>query len=601
MLNPNNNRLDYGQVLAPPVGYSLDFAVGTTYSLDLDALVGISIALGLSGDTDSDLLKNPICMLEALRTIGDKVALFCEGGQIYIPNKPTALYILLEKIVFQVSTQKKKGIAGYPSFHPKFWLIRYVNDVREVVYRVVVLSRNLTFDRSWDVTFAMDGKLTKDQTNKNAPVGDFLNYLSKSLSTDENSKKKQKKIKSIIKELNNVEFELDSKEFFDFEFLPVGIKGHTIQNDGFNPLFKDKFDELLVMSPFLSKNTIGEFNYRNSNADCMLFTRAMSLDKLTPAYCSNFRIFRIKDAVVDGESAISEDNASYQKQDIHAKMYMVKKYSDSYLYLGSLNASHNASYGNVEFMIRLSSKNRYLNMTKLSESLFNGSEDNVDNPFQEATLSDSITVDENEEIKNKLDSVIKEINRSKPTAVAKFNEGFYDVIVSFSSMIETEYKVTISPLLSNKIATMDNSVLFKSLQITQLSNFYRIAVSDGERTVERVIIINTDGIPEDREREVVSSVVEDKNCFYRYIAFLLGDDYLVSALENVDGKESNGAGYHARSNQIPALYEKMLQTAATNKDRFKEIDYLIKVISKDGIVPEDFEALYNSFKKVVKV
>ena len=33
MLNPNNDRLDYGQVLAPPSDYKLDFAIGTTYSL----------------------------------------------------------------------------------------------------------------------------------------------------------------------------------------------------------------------------------------------------------------------------------------------------------------------------------------------------------------------------------------------------------------------------------------------------------------------------------------------------------------------------------------------------------------------------------------
>ena len=34
MLNPNQDRLDYGQVLTPPVGFQLDFAVGTTYSLE---------------------------------------------------------------------------------------------------------------------------------------------------------------------------------------------------------------------------------------------------------------------------------------------------------------------------------------------------------------------------------------------------------------------------------------------------------------------------------------------------------------------------------------------------------------------------------------
>ena len=100
MLNPNNDRLDYGQILAPPSGFHLDFAVGTTYSLDLDALVGASLALGLSEETDSELMNNPVCLLEALRSTGDKVALFCEGGQIHMPNHVTALYILLEKMVF---------------------------------------------------------------------------------------------------------------------------------------------------------------------------------------------------------------------------------------------------------------------------------------------------------------------------------------------------------------------------------------------------------------------------------------------------------------------------------------------------------------------
>lgn len=44
MLNPNNNRLDYGDILSPPNNYQLDFAIGTTYSLDLDALVGAAIS-----------------------------------------------------------------------------------------------------------------------------------------------------------------------------------------------------------------------------------------------------------------------------------------------------------------------------------------------------------------------------------------------------------------------------------------------------------------------------------------------------------------------------------------------------------------------------
>lgn len=609
MLNPNNDRLDYGQVLAPPDNYTLDFAIGTTYSLDLDALVGACIALGLSEETDSDLMKNPICLLEALRATGDKVALFCEGGQIHTPNNITSLYILLEKIVFQVSTAKRKGIAKFPSFHPKFWLIRYVDENGTPLYRVVVLSRNLTFDRSWDVTFTMDGKVNGRKTLKTSPVIDFVSYLTSNLSSDENSKAKLKKIRTIIRELPYVHFELNSREFEDFEFLPTGVKSadggfHSTNDKPFAPLFEDSFHEILIISPFLTNSVIKDFIDRNkyiNHTDYMLFTRAMSLGKLNPNDCADFRIFTMKDAVVDGESTISEEMQQAQKQDIHAKVYMVRKYSDTYLYLGSLNASHNAIKGNVEFTIMLKAKNRYLNMKKLSESLFNGSEDNPSNPFQEVKLTDTVVIDEEQEKQNILDSYIKEINRMKPTARVICNADNYDISINFSKYESSEYTVTVSPLLSNKIELISENVLFKSLALTQLSEFYKISVSDGTNSVQRVIVIPTEGMPEDREKAVVSSIVEDKECFYRYIAFLLGDSYVLSALETANSAEIMGKRNTHNSVQIPALYEKMLQTAATAPERFKEIDYLIKAISADGVIPEQFEELYNVFKKAVKL
>ena len=50
----------------------------------------------------------------------------------------------------------------------------------------------------------------------------------------------------------------------------------------------------------------------------------------------------MKDLIVDGEEAFSDgDNDTTeekQKQDIHAKVYLKTKYSDSELFLGSLNA-----------------------------------------------------------------------------------------------------------------------------------------------------------------------------------------------------------------------------------------------------------------------
>lgn len=602
MLNPNNDRLDYGQVLSPPLNYKLDFAIGTTYSLDLDALVGACIALGLSEETDSELMNNPVCLLEALRTTGDKVALFCEGGQIHIPNNITALYILLEKMVFQVMTKKRKGVAKFPSFHPKFWLIRYINEKKEPLYRVVVLSRNLTFDRSWDVTFCMDGYKKTTATDKNYPVGDFLSYLIKQLPNNENASAKSKKIKSIIKELSNIHFELNSKEFYDFDFIPVGVKDseggfHSIEN---YPLFNDSFHEILIMSPFVSNGVIKDFNERNtwiSHTDYTLITRASELGKLKPEDCSNFEIYTMKDAVVDGESSISEEESSVQKQDIHAKIYMVRKYSDSDLYIGSLNASHNAIYGNIEFMIRLKSKNRYLNLEKLKESLMGT--DDKENPFQLIPMEHIGKLQETE-VSHALDTYIKELNRLEPYANVIANENSYDIAVTFPNF-KSDYKVKISPLLSNKVSDVEENILFTSLELTQLSEFYKITVSDGENTISRIIIIPTEGIPDDREKAIVSSVVNDKNCFYRYVAFLLGDNYILSALEaNDKNGEVNYDGKSVQHIQMPALYEKMLRTAATSPEKLKEIDNLINAVSDDGVIPEHFEELYNTFKKAVK-
>ena len=603
MLNPNYNRLDYGQILAPNPGYSLDFAVGTTYSLDLDALVGASLALGLSEETDSELMNNPICLLEALRCTSDKIALFCEGGQIHLPSKVTSLYILLEKIVFSVKTAKQSGMASYPSFHPKFWLIRYKNATEDLYYRVVVMSRNLTFDRSWDISYYMDGKPIRKTNKKNDPICDFLKYLLAQLPSSNNGKAKAKLIRELINELPNVEFSPSEKEFVDYEFIPNGINRtyKIIEHE----LFTETFHEALIISPFISGDIIRNFNDRNSNSPIenpryALFTRELSLGKLKPEDVDNFEIYTLRDRVIDGESELSDDTMLAQKQDIHAKVYMIKKYSTSNLYLGSLNASHNAVYGNIEFMLKLTTKNRYLNMDKLKESLFCGDEDSDDNPFQRINLENAIIIKEDTET-NDLNSIIKDFVRCNPKAVAnKDSDDHYSIKLEIDVFDVKGHAVLIRPLLSNKTRPIEREIFFEVLTIDQLSEFYVLSVSNEEKPIERVIIIQTEGLPDNREKAVVSNMINgDVNCFYRYIAFLLGDDSILSSLETSFLSENTGDTQNHTAYNLPALYEKMLKTAATDPEKFKGIDYLIKAISDDGIIPEDFKKLYETFKKAV--
>ena len=145
-------------------------------------------------------------------------------------------------------------------------------------------------------------------------------------------------------------------------------------------------------------------------------------------------------------------------------------------------------------------------------------------------------------------------------------------------------------------------MLFEDLDKIRLSEFFVVSVSkkeaDDESTVERVIKVPTCGLPEDREKDVISSVVNDKEAFIRYVAFLLGDKYILSVMEAESGFGSNSSNL-SFSIQLPELYEKMLKASLYSPEKFDELEFLIRTLSGDDVIPEGFEELYDTFKQVV--
>lgn len=284
-------------------------------------------------------MQNPIGMLNALQKVSDKIVLFCEAGQIKVPTKPTALSILLEKMVVEVALPKDRQLGRYPAFHPKTWILAYVNAEGDKKYRFVVMSRNLTFDRSWDISFAMDSSKNVRQKKKTQPICDFLDYLVTNVhNTSNNAGKKRNLIRGLCADIKDVSFSLDSKIFGeDFEVLPLGIgkNAYRMQED---ILFckergnaNSTFNELVVMSTFLSESVIADFNLTDrALSDCKrtLVTRRSELGKLKASDVDNFTIYALKDEIIDGEEEISDELADKKKQDIHAKIYLRRKYSD---------------------------------------------------------------------------------------------------------------------------------------------------------------------------------------------------------------------------------------------------------------------------------
>jgi len=172
MLSPNERHL-YIEALKPPAGYSFDRGVATTFSLDLITLLIAPLSFALfECREEKELYLDRLDILEALRRAADKLAVFCQRGRIYIPSTSSLLYSYLEQMVVEAEAPGENGV-----FHPKIWLLRYISDDNHVIYKLLCLSRNITFDCSWDTILVLEGELSGKKSLRNQPLVDFIRYL----------------------------------------------------------------------------------------------------------------------------------------------------------------------------------------------------------------------------------------------------------------------------------------------------------------------------------------------------------------------------------------------------------------------------------------
>lgn len=593
------DRINYGEVLMPPIGYRIEKAIGTTYSLDLETLTAVSISLGLIEDTDSELISNPISMLNALQKVSDKITVFCEAGQIKLPTKANALCLMLEKMVIPVKLPYDKKINRYPAFHPKMWLLEYINAEGDKKYRFVIMSRNMTFDHSWDVACAMDGEVAEDaDSNKTAPLIAFLQFLKKQISREfVNSKRQNNDVNYFIKALPRITFLVDQK-FSDYDIYPLGIGGEGYRMIA-DPLFTENFHELVVMSPFLTGSVISGLNDPGktlTGTTRTLITRQSELPKIAGGKASNFNVYVMKDDVVDGEGTISDgedttSNDEQRQQDIHAKIFIRKKYNAVDLYLGSMNASYAAINSNIELVLKLRTKKSVLDGAAFLDDIMGEDKTANKNPFELAVF-DNVDQQESLSVRDEAEQLIKKICRIKMKASVTQAGDRYDIRIT-TAVTDGFDNVKIRTLSSNKSSELLSEIEFLSLSLLQLSEFYVLEATIDDCTLERVIMIPTVGLPEERAAEAVKSVVKDKKSFIEYVAFVLGDDYVQSFLESKTAA-GNGGEWDS-NNAMPAVYEKMLKTSLSNPDKLGEIQYITKIVEEEGIIPLEFREMYEVF------
>lgn len=564
------NRLDYGSMLMPDIGYDVDFAVAFTYSLDLEALLGVPVSLGLlDDDMDTRLIDNPFFLLEAIRKSSDKIAIFCNAGSIALPRNIRSVFALLENSVFEVN------LSGMKSFHPKMWFIKYTDNSGNSYIKLIVLSRNLTFDRSFDYAVEMAGKIGNRKLGKNKPLSDMLQFAAKYAGAQ-----KRKKMLALAEDILSVKkFELDDR-FADYEFLPLGVTSDAAKSTG---LFENWHD-LIVFSPFLSSN-MAERLANNAKYRKTLFTRKSSLNRKIVGLYDN--IYIMKDIVMDNE-IMAEGEGEPRGCDIHAKLYFTHGNNGNFLYVGSANASDKAFYNNVEFLLKLKYKPYMTSYDAVLKEFL--PEEGC--PFERIT---DIETEEQVEDSSLLDKSFREALRSiKNAIVTADDERFSITLRTNGKLLETA--VYIAPLLrTGHFARLTDGLVFPDMLLKELSEFFIIKIEDKQIVTK----ITLTGMPEGRDQAIYKSIIQDKNGFLAYVSFMLSDNYSESCFEQYEFAKQLLADTDTPQAVIPtALYERMLSCTVNNPSRLLDLDNLMSKLGDD--IVGDFAAMYQPFKEIAK-
>ena len=591
----NNNRVDYGELLIEDPAFELEQAVGMTYSLDMEALMGIPLCLGMRGEMTSGQRNNPLYVLEAIRRTGKKLSIFCNVGCIKVPKSESRLFALLEDSIHEVRMPKSTY-----NFHPKLWILQYhnVNDGRTMI-KVVVLSRNLTFDQSMDMAIEMTGYVGREVNPKNQPLADMLTFVSQF----DSKKNAYNQLISNLKKVDKFDL-LDC--FEDYEFHPFGIYGRAENGvkrvmakehrKTAREMFRDCY-ALFIISPFLSEGVIADLldDYNsNSNADAgpvrrCLITRESSVTK---------RIFNafnrrdgdgiwVVDPVFSSNDALDDgDTFGYVNRDVHAKVYYTEKYNEPHkLYIGSLNASLNAFDHNVEFLLELQYKNYHSSYWSVRDDFI----PNEESPFVPMT-------DINEEFIEPEDAVVDFRLEVYGVIGAKVFEkdGHFDIEV----YADHDYEgVTIRPFyVKTQTKSITKITRFEDVALNSLSNMFVLS-KDG---AECLVRLEVEDMPsEERDDAIFNEIISNKPMFMTYMRYLLDEDFYdsVSFEELIINGEGAGEGSEGYGFTVePDVYEKMLKAAADYPERF---DSMYEVVERldDNKIGEEFKQLLELFMK----
>lgn len=592
--------------LRPPEDYQLDVAIGTTYSLDLIAMMVAPVGFTFFDVDPNDpdfLRRDPLEVLEAIRRHAAQIVLFYEAGRISPPKNYRPLLTYLEERIVAVRAPTPKR-----SFHPKVWFIRYSNSAKEVWYRLLCLSRNLTFDRSWDTILILDGHLRDDRTagfSQNGDLREFIGALP-NMAVDPLAPGVKAQVSRVEKEIARVEWDLRDLPFDLTRFWPLGYDGVKRWP------FKGRMARVAVVSPFLSDKTLIKLS--EGKGGHVLISRQECLDRVADKTLAEFQdCYQMSDAAPGAEPEDPESLPSSEPplRGLHAKLYVADDGWNARIWTGSANATISAFEGNVEFLVELEAQKSAMGVDAFLDKI-KGSTSFMDLLEQYTPPESAIGDPELEALELEIDQLrmpIASAGWSITVTVGEDPQQWLPVAATSKRLPNWPDHIAVTcrpasvadpsarPLMSGSSV----SEAFTALALESLTSFLVIEIQGRTKNAQHRIrfLVNAQliGAPANRKDRLLRHMLQDKRSVLRFLLLLLADasDPLPAA-ENGEGGKWGRSQSSATDSE--ALLEPLLRALDRSPARLTAISTLLTELgsTEEGkaLIPEGLADLFSA-------
>lgn len=609
-----NKRIDYGKSLMPDEGWRTSWAIGTTYSLDLEVLMSIPLALFqskyLTDEIEDGVDNLRMDMLDALDKVKDRMFVFVHENNISAKCKNPKLVSFLDQNIWNFEPTD-----AFVSFHPKVWLVRYEKNTpnsNEYKYRLVVMSRNISSATDFDIAVAMDGVPDKkgNRKNNNMSLEAMMEGLMKKTGRDDI-------VEQFRKELQNVCFKAPAP-FHTQVFWP-----HTF-SDTFSefkcPLLHEngieKYDELMVISPFVHNVTLENLAKKVADKEKrILISRENELMKCDQKVLEHWQCYAMLGNYENCDVEVGDDESDVMNVALHAKIYIIKaqwKWGKKPCYnwfVGSTNCTEAGFGKNREALLQLKSYDESTSPNKVLESL---------KPFLiKYTPSDVKESVQDAGGGKEMRELVFDVSRLGYNVDLEQTGDKYKVTVSVdenerSKVVKDGVSITLS-LFGHDSQKWElnkyDSHTFDNIDCSMLSSFARVEIKAFDETktfLLKLPIKMSSDLLRARHKKIMSEIIGDEERMMGYIMHCLDPFAMPGKQIKKRNRTKHGSGNSDKGLYLLPIYEKLLVAASRNPQLLDDIDRNIELLKdtrdKDGqpLLSEDFNDMWEAFMSARK-